>query len=86
MPFWLAMVPRVFTSLTKPILFFSLHKGLHVVIYLDDILPLLTPNVLARELKISCAQLVCPGLCINSSKSEHPLTQQFSFGAQVGIQ
>ena len=39
--FGLATAPRVFTSLTKPILFLSHHKGLHIVIYLDDILVLI---------------------------------------------
>ena len=36
LPFGLATAPRVFTSLTKPILFLCHHKGLHIVIYLDD--------------------------------------------------
>ena len=40
LPFGLATAPRVFTSLTKPILFLCHHKGLHIVIYLDDILVL----------------------------------------------
>ena len=40
LPFGLATAPRVFTSLTKPILFLCCHKGLCIVIYLDDILVL----------------------------------------------
>ena len=40
LPFGLATAPRVFTSLTKPILFCHC-KGLHIVIYLDDILVLI---------------------------------------------
>ena len=40
LPFGLATAPRIFTSLTKPILFLWHHKGLHIVIYLDDILVL----------------------------------------------
>ena len=36
-----ATAPRVFTSLMKPILFLCCHKGLHIVIYLDDILVLI---------------------------------------------
>ena len=35
LPFGLATAPRVFTSLTKPILFLCHHKGLCIVIYLD---------------------------------------------------
>ena len=38
LPFGLATAPKVFTSLTKPILFLCHCKGLHIVIYLDDIL------------------------------------------------
>ena len=38
--FGLATAPRVFTSLMKPILFLCHHKGLCIVIYLDDILVL----------------------------------------------
>ena len=37
LPFGLATALRVFMSLTKPILFLCHHKGLHIVIYLDDI-------------------------------------------------
>ena len=40
LPFGLATAPRVFTSLTKPILFLCHCKDLHIVIYLDDILVL----------------------------------------------
>ena len=40
LPFGLATAPRVFTSLTKPILFLCHRKGLRIVIYLDDILVL----------------------------------------------
>ena len=40
-PFGLATGPRVFTSLTKPILFLCCHKGFHIVNYLDDILVLI---------------------------------------------
>ena len=40
LPFGLATAPWVFTSLTKPILFLCHHKGLCIVIYLDDILVL----------------------------------------------
>ena len=38
LPIGLAMVPRVFTSLTIPIMFLCRCKGFHVKIYLDDIL------------------------------------------------
>ena len=38
--FGMATAPRVFTALTKPILFLCHHKGFRIVIYLDDILVL----------------------------------------------
>ena len=40
LPFVLATAHRIFTALTKPILFLWHHKSLHIVIYLDDILVL----------------------------------------------
>ena len=40
LPFGLATAPRVFMTLTKPILFLCLHKGFNIVTYLDDILVL----------------------------------------------
>ena len=47
LPFGLATTPRIFTMLTKPILFLCHCKGLHVIIYLVDIL-VLTLSMLAR--------------------------------------
>ena len=41
LPFGLATAHRVFTLLTKPILFLCCYKGLCIVIYLDDILVLI---------------------------------------------
>ena len=38
LPSGLATASRVFTTLTKPILFLCHHKGFHIVIYLADIL------------------------------------------------
>ena len=47
--FGLATAPQVFTSLTKPILFLCHHKGLHIVIYLDDILVLVCSKWASRR-------------------------------------
>ena len=44
LPFGLATAPRVYMSLTKPILFLCHCKGLHIAIYLDDILVLVHSN------------------------------------------
>ena len=38
LPFGLTKASRVFTALTKPILFFCHHKGFHIIINLDNIL------------------------------------------------
>ena len=51
--FLLATAPRVFPTLTKPILFLCYHKGLHVTLIISQFLP--TPSVLARELELPCA-------------------------------
>ena len=76
LPFGLAMAPRVFTSLTKPILFFCHHKGLYTFIYVDDIL-VLTHYKLAREPKPCCPlNWFVLELHINFSKFELHLTQQ----------
>ena len=59
LPFGLATAPRVFMVLTKPILFLNHHKGLHIVIYLDDILVLVH---FKRVCLFLCSLLVCLGL------------------------
>ena len=78
LPFGLATAPRVFTSLTKPILF--LCKGLHIVIYLDDILVLVHSKWAGkRACLFLCSLLVCLGLHINFSKLDLCLSQSFTF-------
>ena len=80
LPFGLATAPRVFTSLTKPILFLCRHKGLCIVIYLDDILVLVCSKwVGKRACLFLCSLLVCFGLHINFSKSDLCLSQSFTF-------
>ena len=80
LPFGLATAPRVFTSLTKPILFLCHHKGLHIVIYLDDILVLVrSKRAGKRACLFLCSLLVRLGLHINFSKSDLCLSQSFTF-------
>ena len=80
LPFGLATAPRVFTSLTKPILFLCHRKGLRIVIYLDDILVLvLSKRAGKRARLILCSLLVRLGLHINFSKSDLCLSQSFTF-------
>ena len=80
LPFGLATAPRVFTSLTKPILFLCHCKGLHIVIYLDDILVLVCSKWAGkRACLFLCSLLVCLGLHINFSKSDLHLSQSFTF-------
>ena len=74
------MVPRIFTSLTTFILFHCQHNGLHVVIYLDDILVLTQSKHADKTAQtFLCLLLVFLELHINFSKSELCLMQQFSF-------
>ena len=80
LPFGLATAPRVFTSLTKPILFLCHHKGLRIVIYLDDILVLVRSKWAGkRACLFLCSLLVRLGLHINFSKSDLHLSQSFTF-------
>ena len=80
LPFGLATAPRVFTSLTKPILFLCCHKGLHIVIYLDDILVLVHSKWAGKRAHLFlCSLLVRLGLHINFSKSDLHLSQSFTF-------
>ena len=67
-------------SLTKPILFLCHCKGLHIVIYLDDILVLVCSKWAGkRACSLLCSLLVHLGLHINFSKSDFQLSQTFTF-------
>ena len=80
LPFGLATAPRVFMSLTKPILFLCHHKGLHIVIYLDDILDLVCSKWVGKRAHLFlCSLLVRLGLHINFAKSDLCLSQTFCF-------
>ena len=80
LPFGLATAPRVFTSLTKPILFLCHCKGLHIVVNLDDILVLVHSKWAGeRACLFLCSLLVHLGLHINFSKSDLCLSQSFTF-------
>ena len=66
--------------LTKPILFLCHCKGLHIVIYLDDILVLIYSKQVGKRAHLFlCSLLVCLGLHIHFSKSDLCLSQVFSF-------
>ena len=80
LPFGLATAPRVFMSLTNPILFLCHHKGLCIVIYLDDIFVLVHSKWVCRKACLClCSLLVHPGLHIDFSKSDLCLSQTFTF-------
>ena len=80
LPFGLATAPRLFTSLMKPILFLCCQKGLHIVIYLDDILVLVcSKRAGKRACLFLCSLLVHLGLHINFSKFHLRLSQPFTF-------
>ena len=77
--FGLATAPRIFMSLTKPILFLCHHKGFCIVIYLDDILVLVCSKLVGRRAHcFLCSLLVHLGLHINFSKSDLCLSQTFT--------
>ena len=80
LPFGLATAPRVFAALTKPILFLCHCKGLHIFIYLDDILVLLCSKWAGKRTHLFlCSLLVCLGLHINFSKPDLHLNHTFCF-------
>ena len=80
LPFGLAIAPRVFMDLTKPILFLCYHKGFSIVIYLDDILVLVcSKQAVRRDDAFLCSLLVCLGLHINFAKTDLCLTQTYCF-------
>ena len=80
LPFGLATAPRVFTSLTKPILFLCHCKGLRIAIYLDDILVLVHSKWAGKRAHLFlCSLLVRLGLHINFSKLDLCLSQSFTF-------
>ena len=80
LPFGLATAPRVFTSITKPILFLCHRKGLHIVIYLDDMLVLVHSKQAGKWAHLFlCSLLIRLGLHINFSKLDLCLSQSFTF-------
>ena len=88
LPFGLATAPRVFTSLTKPILFLCHCKGLCIAIYLDDILVLVHSKWAGKQ---ACLFL-CSLLLVGPSWSTHqffqvgplPLSILYFFGVVLG--
>ena len=83
LPFGLATASRVFTALTKPILFLCHHKGFCIVIYYclsNEILVLVHSKWAGKRAHILlCSLLVCCGLHINFSMSDLHLIQTFCF-------
>ena len=70
----------VFTFLVKPILFLCHCKGLHIVIYLDDILVLVCSKQAGKRAHLFlCSLLVHLGLHISFSKLDLRLSQSFTF-------
>ena len=64
----------------KPILFLCHHKGLHIVIYLDDIFIFVHSKWAGKRARLFlCSLLVRLGLHINFSKSDLCLYQSFTF-------
>ena len=86
LPFGLATAPRVFTSLMKPIFFLCCCKGLHIVIYLDDILVLVCSKQAGKRACLFLhSLLVCLGLHINFPSQTFTSLSPLLFWGCVGI-
>ena len=84
--FGLAIAPRDFMSLTKPILFLCHHKGLHIVIYLDEILVLIHSKWAGKRAHLFlCSLLVHLDLHINFSKLTFASLRPLVSWVHVGI-
>ena len=80
LPYGLATAPRVFTALTKPILFLCHCKGFHIVIYLDDILVLVCSEWAGKRPCLFLLFLFGPSwFTYQFSKSDLCLSQTFYF-------
>ena len=86
LPFGMATGPRIFTALTKLILFLCHNKGFYIVIYLDNILVLIHSKWAGKRAhSFLCSLLVCLGLHINYSKSDLCLLRPFVSWDYAGI-
>ena len=79
LPFGLATAPRVFTSLMKPILFLCHHKGLHIVIYLDDIFVLVHSKQAGKRAHLLCVPCWSDLVCTSIFPSQTFASQSFAF-------
>ena len=85
--FGMATAPRVFRSPTSPKLFLCSHKGLHVIVCLDDILVLThSKHADKRTQTFLCPPLVCLGLHFNFLGQNSITHSCFLFWAYVRIQ
>ena len=70
LPYGLSIAPYVFTKLLKPVFAFLTSKGIHCVVYLDDILILAsTIEVCKKEIIYTCQLVQKLGFIIYIEKS-----------------
>ena len=83
--FGLASAPRVFTKLMKPVTSYLRRQGVHMIIYLDDMLFLnQSQEGLVQDLVLAQKTLADLGLVANLTKSELTPVQQIEFlGYQI---
>ena len=86
LPFGLTTAPRVFTYLTKPILFLCRCKGLCIVIYLDDILVLVHSKQAGKRACLFFVFLVGPSWSTHQFFQVRPLPLSvlYLFGVVLG--
>ena len=80
LPFGLTSAPRVFTKIMKPVMGKLRQMGIHLIVYLDDILIMHH----SREEILQITPLVCQtfealGLMVNMGKSQHTPQQELEF-------
>ena len=85
LPFGLSSAPRIFTTLLKPVVSLLRCQGIHLVIFLDDMLVLAQLNEDLMSQMEQIAQLLnLLGFSINHEKSQLNPTQQIQFlGFQI---
>ena len=86
LPFGLATAPRVFTALTKPILFLCHCKDSHIVMCLNYVMVLVCSKQAGKSAcSLLCSWLAWLGLHIKFSKSHLCPTQTFCSWGYVAI-
>ena len=80
LPFSLCSAPRVFTKLLKPVLARLRHQGVHLIMYLDDMLVMAqSREELEKQLQQITSLLELLGFVVNREKSKLVPTQLIQY-------